>query len=442
MIRKSIGRAFISLFYVVVLCAVIVVIAPWNMWVAAKIESQMVAMGLSSSSLSIAKLGLSHIDIIDFSAGDDLSAATIRAEYTPELLQHYRVQNIVINQAKFKMVQSKAGWSVSGYQPPSSGQAAFPQMPRDVQSMPFEMLSVLDSALHLRGVGWSGGIPFSVHISKGLMASVHAASFEYGAMKFSLANLETILKPDHNERWVGSWKVKDFNLPEIANFQGSGEIQIVSEQITISGNVSDDLNHITISFAFEYYFANPEAAKLTIKKATMPWGNGVISTSQAIVSLLAKDRIILPVYMNKVSVDEVMKVMAGKYVKATGTISGKVPVIIDRNGDISLGTGTLKADQDGSLSMPPDVIPGGGQQIEMTRDILKNFNYNQLQVDVSEEGADKIAVLLALKGNNPNVQNGRAVHLNVRLGGDVLAFIRSNVTMISQPETLFREGKK
>ena len=92
--------------------------------------------------------------------------------------------------------------------------------------------------------------------------------------------------------------------------------------------------------------------------------------------------------------------------------------------------------------MPPDVIPGGGQQIEMTRNILKNFNYNQLQVDISEEGADRIAILLALKGSNPKVQNGRAVHLNVRLGGDVLEFIRSNVIMITQPETLFRQEKK
>ena len=92
--------------------------------------------------------------------------------------------------------------------------------------------------------------------------------------------------------------------------------------------------------------------------------------------------------------------------------------------------------------MPPDVIPGGGQQIEMTRNILKNFNYNQLQVDISEEGADRIAILLALKGSNPNVQNGRAVHLNVRLGGDVLEFIRSNVIMITQSQSLFRQEKK
>ena len=73
---------------------------------------------------------------------------------------------------------------------------------------------------------------------------------------------------------------------------------------------------------------------------------------------------------------------------------------------------------------------------------MKNFNYNQLQVDISEEGAGEIVILLALKGSNPNVQNGRAVHLNVRLGGDVLEFIRSNVIMITQPETLFRQEKK
>ena len=204
----------------------------------------------------------------------------------------------------------------------------------------------------------------------------------------------------------------------------------------------DKTNQINISFVFEYPFAEPEAATMKIIKATIPWGNGLISTSNAIVSILAKGKITLPVYINKVSVDEVMKIMTGEYVKATGTISGQVPVIIDRRGNVSLGKGSLKADQDGSLSMPPDVIPGGGQQIEMTRNILKNFNYNQLQVDISEEGADRIAILLALKGSNPKVQNGRAVHLNVRLGGDVLEFIRSNVIMITQPETLFRQEKK
>ena len=440
--RKTIGRAFLSLFYICVLCVMIALFAPWNMWIAAKIESQMALLGVNDPALSLDQVGLNNIKITDFSAGGDLSAATIDTTYSPEGLQQYRVQNIEINQAQFKMIQGEGGWSVAGYNPPSTGNAAFPPMPQDIKNLPFDMLSILNSHLKLQGVGWSGDIPFSAHLNNDLTFSSHAASFVYGEMKIHVAGAEVALSPNEEGGWTGTWKVSGLDVPQTANFSGSGEVSVSPESLTISGSALDKANQINISFDFEYPFAKPEAAKLKIIKATMPWGNGLISTSNAIVSILAKGKITLPVYINKVSVDAVMKIMTGEYVKATGTISGKVPVIIDQGGNVALGKGSLKADQDGSLSMPPDVIPGGGQQIEMTRDILKNFNYNQLQVDISEEGADRIAILLALKGNNPDVQNGRAVHLNVRLGGDVLEFIRSNVIMITQPETLFRQEKK
>ncbi|MGN7437661.1 MAG: intermembrane phospholipid transport protein YdbH family protein [Alcanivorax sp.] len=440
--RKTIGRAFLSLFYVFILCLVFAVFAPWNIWIAAKIESQMALLGVKNPALSIDQVGLSNLKITDFSAGDDLSAAIIDATYSLDGLQQYRAQNIEIDQAHITMAQGEGGWSVAGYNPPASGNATFPPMPQDIKNLPFDTLSIANSHLKLLGVGWSGDMPFSANINNDLMFFSHAVSFAYGEMKFNIAGAEVALSPHEDGGWRGTWKVSKLDVSDGAHFNGSGDLTVSQEVLTISGSALDKANQINISFAFEYPFAKPEAAKLKIIKASMPWGNGLISTSNAIVSILAKGNITMPVYINKVSVDEVMKIMTGEYVKATGTISGHVPVIIDQGGNISLGKGSLKADQDGSLFMPPDVIPGGGQQIEMTRDILKNFNYNQLQVDISEEGADEIAILLALKGSNPNVQNGRAVHLNVRLGGDVLEFIRSNVIMVTQPETLFRQEKK
>lgn len=440
--RKTIGRAFLSLFYICVLCVVIAVFAPWNMWIAAKIESQMALLGVSDPALSVDQVGLNNIKITDLRAGDQFSAATIRASYSLEGLQQYRVQNIDIDQAQLKMIQGEGGWSVAGYNPPSAGNAAFPPMPQDIKNLPFDTLSLKNSTLHLGGVGWFGDMPFSANINNDLMFSSHAASFAYGEMKLHVAGAEVMLSPNEDGGWIGTWKVSGLEIPDTAHLNGSGDLTVSQDALTISGSASDAANQINISFDFEYPFTNPEAAKLKIIKATMPWGNGLISTSNAVVSILAKGKMTLPVYINKVSVDEVMKIMTGEYVKATGTISGQVPVIIGQDGSVALGKGSLKADQDGSLSMPPDVIPGGGQQIEMTRNILKNFNYNQLQVDISEEGADRIAILLALKGSNPNVQNGRAVHLNVRLGGDVLEFIRSNVIMITQSQSLFRQEKK
>lgn len=440
--RQSIGRAFLSLFYIFMLCVVVAILAPWNMWIAAKIESQMALLGLHDPALSVDQVGLGNTKITDFSAGDDLSAATIDATYSLDGLQQYRVQNIEIDQAHITMAQGDGGWSVAGYHPPSTGNAAFPPMPQDIQNLPFDTLSLKNSTLHLSGIGWSGDIPFSAHINSDLTFSSNAISFAYGEMKLHVAGAEVALSPNEEGGWAGTWKVSGLDVPDAANLNGSGNLAVSKERLTISGSALDKTNQINISFVFEYPFAEPDAATMKIIKATIPWGNGLISTSNTIVSILAKGKITLPVYINKVSVDEVMKIMTGEYVKATGTISGQVPVIIDRRGNVSLGKGSLKADQDGSLSMPPDVIPGGGQQIEMTRNILKNFNYNQLQVDISEEGADRIAILLALKGSNPKVQNGRAVHLNVRLGGDVLEFIRSNVIMITQPETLFRQEKK
>jgi len=135
-----------------------------------------------------------------------------------------------------------------------------------------------------------------------------------------------------------------------------------------------------------------------------------------------------------------MQTLTGSRVSATGTMSGNIPVIIRPDGSYTLGKGQLKADSNGSMSMPSEIIPGDTEQMDLVREILGNLHYSVLSASVYTSGKQGVVVRLALEGNNPDVYGGRAVKLNVNLTGDILDFIQQNAMLLTKPEQLLKQG--
>ena len=135
-----------------------------------------------------------------------------------------------------------------------------------------------------------------------------------------------------------------------------------------------------------------------------------------------------------------MQILTRERVSATGSVSGDLPLIIERNGNFSFGKGKLQADSPGTITLPPDAIPGDNAQIAMTRDILKNFHYKILSLSISSGMDGKTPILITLEGNNPDMYNGKPVKINVRLSGDVLNLIRQNVLFLTDPKSILKQG--
>tara|TARA_R110001592_G_scaffold3525_27_gene20156 strand:+ start:16137 stop:17510 length:1374 start_codon:yes stop_codon:yes gene_type:complete len=452
---RTIGMIFMkSLTGVLYLGAFLVlgfVVSPWKVWLADYLESVLAQQGFDNPSLTVDGVSGDTLSLSRITVGK-LTLNDVNIHYEPEALWNGKLRGVVLDGLHVSVIQAADGWQVQGIalKPASTQDAAaspvsgIPMTQAALKALPFDTLDIAKSVLTLTGLGWDARMPFSLSLREGVTFTAQNIHFKYGKTSVNIPDFEISaqLKAD-DTGWEGQWRASNVALSSMPAFDMNGTLTLDLKGLALTGTAqAKDQSGMKGRFHMGYNFENALGTILALDQMSMPWGGGVVSVKNVSVPVFGNKALTFPVRAAKVSIDDVMRLMTGEYVRATGTISGVLPVIVGRDGSVSLGSGALKADQKGQLSMPPEIIPGQGAQIELTRNILKNFEYEGFQVDVTQEAHDEISVLLALQGHNPDLYNGRAVHLNVRLGGDVLDFIRSNVMMIMQPETLLNQEQK
>lgn len=179
---------------------------------------------------------------------------------------------------------------------------------------------------------------------------------------------------------------------------------------------------------------------INIGSAALSWKGGELTAREVRINPTANPAAKFNVHIQHVSVDELLQALTGNRVSATGTVSGVLPVIVGADGSLSFGKGSLKTDAPGSLSMPPESVPGDNQQVDLVRQILKEFHYNGLSIAISKQQGNRVSVMISLQGNNPGMYDGRLVNLNVNLTGDVLDYIKQNVLLLTDPQSFLNQG--
>lgn len=136
----------------------------------------------------------------------------------------------------------------------------------------------------------------------------------------------------------------------------------------------------------------------------------------------SKDVNRVTVQLDSLNLADVVALGNMEEVTATGKISGKLPLIFDGD-NIIVDTGLLTADGSGVLKMNSDTarraLAGGGAQTELLLDILKNFQYTALSINIEKPKVGDDIVTLHTEGQNPNVENSRPVVLNINLTTDL-----------------------
>jgi len=243
----------------------------------------------------------------------------------------------------------------------------------------------------------------------------------------------------HAKNGEGDWSLKDMRLQAgsvvLPVIGGSGKLKSGSGTRLLSGGLKSEDNTYRADFSLDY------PSQLQLIYVSIPWKGGTLTTKDVAVPLASHQPIKLVLQIRRVSTGALLQAMTGQHVSATGTVSGSLPLVIDRDGTVSFGAGTLQADGAGNISMPADAIPEGNEQVGVVRDILKNFHYKSLSININSNKSG-VSLLIALEGNNPDMYNGRPVKLNVRLAGDVLGYIRQNVLFLTSPETLLKQDQK
>lgn len=455
--KKTLIALFMILSTPVFLGGAAMVLLPWKTFLSDYLSSELQANGLKNATLTVDTLGWTSARIRNLTFGDaedPLTIPELTAQYDVNELQEGKLQTLTVSGIKLTVSKGENGWTLEGWPQPKDqqGKTFAPPVTEDYKnSVPAESINLEESTLTLKTPDGILALPLA-----GVWQKKEKPEFKLNPSPLSYEGSGINLSGDfeaslslnaEKKKWEGSWSLKNLNIrqkdaqEEIAPADLSGTLTADGQTLNVSGNISGESKAYKGAFRYTFPFDSPEKAALTVTDFSMPWQDGTLSTKNMNIPLSGNKPYTLDLKVSKASIPKLMQEFTGEYVKGTGTISGSFPLKIGQDGKITIGKGTLTADTPGHLSMPPETIPGEGAQMQLTRDILQQFDYKLLSL-TTEQDKKGLAVLLRLEGNNPKVENGRPVILNIRLTGDLLDFITSSAIVLTSPQTLIKQGNK
>jgi hypothetical protein len=284
---------------------------------------------------------------------------------------------------------------------------------------------------------------------EGKVNGIHTGElvFRHNGIEVKLGGVDLDLLPHVQDKPMqGNWEIRNVTitgLPLILPpLSGKGTIELAGSQLKMAGVfASTDASH-KADFALDYPMDNADKAVLKIASAKLPWNEGVVSVKPLSIALYGNKPVKVTAVLDKVSLNTLMQQATGNKATASGVISGELPITIARSGAVTVQKGSLKTTDNGKISLPPDVIPGDHPQVEMVREVLKDFHYTDFSMAVNSDNPKKLSILLSLKGNNPEVYNGRMVNLNVNLSGDLIDLLHQGMITIVDPKQLLNKEQR
>lgn len=136
---------------------------------------------------------------------------------------------------------------------------------------------------------------------------------------------------------------------------------------------------------------------------------------------------VLALQVQGLELQELLKVYPAEGLDGTGIIDGLIPIRIENNG-LSIAAGQLKAREPGVLQFRSAKIQALGESnpaMRLVADALDNFHFSLLSSAVNYDQSGKLLLEVVLQGQNPKVEKGRRINLNVNLEEDIPALLAS-----------------
>ena len=102
----------------------------------------------------------------------------------------------------------------------------------------------------------------------------------------------------------------------------------------------------------------------------------------------------------------------------TGRIGGKIPIQV-RGSDVTIKAGRLQAEGDGTLRYSGTALQkqlsARGDTVATVMQVLSDFRYNKLTMDLNKSADGEGSILMRLEGNNPAVYEGHPFAFNINI---------------------------
>ena len=173
--------------------------------------------------------------------------------------------------------------------------------------------------------------------------------------------------------------------------------------------------------------ARPAAGKLTVDQARMDVMGGQVSLDPGVLDLAAaRHEMVLTI--RGVRLDRLFEIYPAEGLRGFGTLDGRLPLTF-AGGELVISEGEVDARKPGGfLQYRSDKLENLAASTPGMRQVaqaLDDFQYDLLSADVTYGEGGILILGLELQGRNPAVEEGRPIHLNIRLEEDVPALMAS-----------------
>ena len=171
----------------------------------------------------------------------------------------------------------------------------------------------------------------------------------------------------------------------------------------------------------------PTAGKLNIQQLQLLAMGGKVLV-QPVQLDLAQAQQQLQLELQQIDLSQLLQQHPTTDLTGNGRISGSIPLQLSSNG-ASVTDGSIAAESPGGkLQYRPPAAQGmaaSNQGMKVVLNALDDFHYSVLSSNVSYDTSGKLLLALNLQGQNPALEQGRAINLNINLEEDIPALITS-----------------
>jgi hypothetical protein len=156
---------------------------------------------------------------------------------------------------------------------------------------------------------------------------------------------------------------------------------------------------------------------LSVESIRMDFAGGRIIASPFTIDPMRPD-LDTTIAFQRIDLTEFFKLVGVDGLGGSGHLDGQIPLRIAQ-GNTVIRDGKLTAAEPGVLRLQRDVVPkqiaDAGESMTLVLQVLEDFHYDTLVIDLTGSATGDATAVLSLKGNNPAVLDGRAFNLNISL---------------------------